>query len=104
MGGILKGQELINNAKVRAIADRQSSLKVAWFSCIDRYASLPGDYARAFFHIPQARNGNGDWLLSIEESVQAFQHMAASGYLRRPHCTGDASTAKPNATSSLTNH
>ncbi len=104
LGGILKGQELINNAKVRAITDRQNSLKVAWFSFIDRYASLPGDYALAHTYIAQARNGNGDGLLSIEESVLAFQHMAASGYLRCPHCTGDVASAKPNATNSLTNH
>ncbi|MBE8158261.1 MAG: prepilin-type N-terminal cleavage/methylation domain-containing protein, partial [Betaproteobacteria bacterium] len=44
LGGILKGQELINNAKVRAIADRQNSMKVAWFSFIDRFQALPGDY------------------------------------------------------------
>ena len=43
LGGILKGQELINNAKVRSVADRQNSLKAAWFGFIDRYNFIPGD-------------------------------------------------------------
>ncbi len=104
LGGILKGQELINNAKVRAIADRQNSLKVAWFSFIDRYAALPGDYIQATTYIPQGKNGNGDGLLSAAESVQAFQQLSASGYLRCSQCTGGASGDTPNAANSLTNN
>ncbi len=104
LGGILKGQELINNAKVRAIADRQNSLKVAWFSFIDRYAALPGDYIQANTYIPQGKNGNGDGLLTTSESVQAFQQLAASGYLRCSQCTGGDTSAKPDAANSLTNN
>ncbi len=105
LGGILKGQELINNAKVRAIADRQNSLKVAWFSFIDRYAALPGDYGQASTYIPQAENGNGDGLLTTAESVQAFQQLASSGYLRCSQCTGDTDTdVKPSGLNSLTNN
>ncbi len=104
LGGILKGQELINNAKVRAIADRQNSLKVAWFSFIDRYAALPGDYRQASTYIPKAKIGNGDGLLSAEESVQAFQQLAASGYLRCSQCTGGATDDLPTSLNSLTNN
>ncbi len=57
LGGNLKGQELINNAKVRAIADRQNSLKVAWFSFIDRYASSPGDCIQGTPIFPKGRTG-----------------------------------------------
>ncbi len=104
LGGILKGQELINNAKVRAIADRQNSLKVAWFSFIDRYAALPGDYIQANTYIPQGKNGNGDGLLSATESVQAFQQLSASGYLRCSQCTGGDAADTPTAANSLTNN
>ena len=45
LGGVLKGQELINNAKVRSIADRQISMKVAWFAFLDRFAALPGRFS-----------------------------------------------------------
>ena len=54
LGGILKGQELINNAKVRSVADRQNSLKAAWFGFIDRYNFIPGDSKRAVQLVPGA--------------------------------------------------
>ncbi len=103
LGGILKGQELINNAKVRSIADRQNSLKVAWFSFIDRFASLPGDYAQANVYITGGVNGNGDGTLTTGESVLAFQHMTGAGYLRCPHCTATDSTLDPTSLNSITN-
>ncbi len=93
LGGVLKGQELINNAKVRSIADRQNSLKVAWFSFIDRYQALPGDYVRAAQNIAGATNvaaipvtyGNGT--ISETESVLVMQQLTGAGYLRCPQCT-----------------
>ena len=106
LGGILKGQELINNAKVRAIADRQNSLKVAWFSFIDRFAALPGDYVQAHIYITGAERGDGDGLISVEEAPLAFQHLSASGYLRCGHCTetNTDSVTKPTAANSLINN
>ena len=102
LGGILKGQELINNAKVRAIADRQNSLKVAWFSFIDRFAALPGDYVQANIYISGAAAGDGNGTLAYTESPLAFQHLASAGYLRCPQCNVTAATA-PAATNSLIN-
>ena len=103
LGGVLKGQELINNAKVRAIADRQNSLKVAWFSFIDRFGALPGDYIQANVYVTGAVAGDGNGKLTQEESVQAFQHMTSAGYLRCPQCTETATTAIPTASNSLIN-
>lgn len=102
LGGILKGQELINNAKVRAIADRQNSLKVAWFSFIDRYQALPGDYIDASTYIKGAGKGNGDGRIAVEESVLSLQHMSVAGYLRCAQCTATG-TALPSAANSLVN-
>ena len=103
LGGVLKGQELINNAKVRAITDRQNSLKVAWFAFIDRFGGLPGDYAQAHIYITGAQPGGGDATLTESESVQAFQHMNSAGYLRCPQCTETSITAVPNGQNSPTN-
>ena len=102
LGGILKGQELINNAKVRAIADRSNSLKVAWFAFIDRFAALPGDYVQAAIYITGAANGNGDGRIASTESPLVFQHLASAGYLRCPQCNVTATVA-PSATNSLIN-
>ncbi len=106
LGGILKGQELINNAKVRAIADRQNSLKVAWFSFIDRFAAIPGDHIQASTYITGAANGNGDGFLTEGDAPLAFQHLAAAGYLRCGHCTETATGTgvSPTAANSLVNN
>ena len=103
LGGVLKGQELINNAKVRAMADRQSSMKVAWFSFIDRFQALPGDYVFAERSIPGAGNGGGDGNIDENESPLVMQHLTGAGYLRCPQCTVTAS-ATPSAQNSLINN
>jgi prepilin-type N-terminal cleavage/methylation domain-containing protein len=36
LGGILKGQELITNARVRNVADQQSAVKAAFYAFQDR--------------------------------------------------------------------
>ena len=95
LGGILKGQELINNAKVRSVADRQNSLKAAWFGFIDRYNFIPGDSKRAVQLVPGAleRSGDaeaGDGILAIGESPLAMQQLRGAGFLRCPQCTATA--------------
>ena len=117
LGGILKGQELINNAKVRSVADRQNSLKAAWFGFIDRYNFIPGDSRRAAQLVPGAlkrgasdsQAGNGR--LTLGESVLAMQQLTGAGFLRCPQCNGGAAAAdtdtdadvKPTAENSLVN-
>ena len=51
LGGVMKGQALINSARVRAIANDLSGIEAAWVSFRDRYRSLPGDFPRASTHI-----------------------------------------------------
>ncbi len=43
LGGILKGQELINSARVRNMADQNASVQAAYYGFIDRYRAVPGD-------------------------------------------------------------
>ena len=44
LGGILKGQELINSVRVRNMADQNSAIQAAYFGFIDRYRQVPGDW------------------------------------------------------------
>ena len=44
LGGILKGQELINSARVRNLADQSSSVQAAYYGFIDRFKKKPGDW------------------------------------------------------------
>ena len=101
LGGILKGQELINNAKVRSIADRQNSLKAAWFGFVDRYNFIAGDSKRARQLVPGAKkrtatDGSGDGILTLGESVLAMQQLTGAGFLRCPQCDGAGNPANPN--------
>ena len=43
LGGILKGQQLINSARVRNMADQNSGVQAAYYGFIDRFRNLPGD-------------------------------------------------------------
>ena len=43
LGGVLRGQELINAAKVRNIASQLDGVKLAYLGFNDRYRSMPGD-------------------------------------------------------------
>lgn len=47
LGGILKGQELINSARVRNLADTASGIQAAYFGFLDRYRRIPGDWNQA---------------------------------------------------------
>ena len=43
LGGILKGRELINGARVRNLADMNAGVQAAYYGFIDRYRQVPGD-------------------------------------------------------------
>ncbi len=47
LGGILKGQELINSARVRNMADQNAAVQAAYYGFIDRYRQVPGDWPKA---------------------------------------------------------
>ena len=103
LGGILKGQEMINNAKVRQIADRQNSLKSAVYMFHDRFGAWPGDFDEAADHIAGAANGDGSGSIEGLESAKAFQHLTAAGYLRCGHCTETRNFALQSSNNSPVN-
>lgn len=44
LGGILKGQEMINSARARHLSDLTSDIPAAYFGFIDRFNRVPGDW------------------------------------------------------------
>ncbi len=44
LGAILKGQELINSARVRNLADQNSGIQAAYYGFVNRYRKVPGDW------------------------------------------------------------
>src|SRR4051812_11453032 len=51
LGGVLKGQELINSAKVKNMASDFKNAQVYIYGYQDKYKALPGDDATANAHL-----------------------------------------------------
>ena len=90
LGGILKGQELINNAKVKNMIGYQEALRGSWYAFIDRYEAIPGDWTRAnqFLAINESAviSGQGDGFINEHESPLVFTHLVAAGFIRCAVC------------------
>lgn len=63
LGGVLKGQEMINDAKIRNIEQDMAGIAAAIHTYQDRYKALPGDDKRAAGRWAAASDGDGDGLL-----------------------------------------
>jgi prepilin-type N-terminal cleavage/methylation domain-containing protein len=89
LGGVLKGQELINTARVRALNNTVDGITAAWFSFQDRYRAFPGDYltAQANVNLPGVGGtgpdgGNGDGLVNTDdERGFVWIHLESAGYV-----------------------
>ena len=81
VGGILKGQELINSARVRNLADTNSGIQAAYYGFIDRYRQVPGDMdqnlAQNAIGTPVSVGGNGN------SQIDAGNYGEASARRRR---------------------
>lgn len=62
LGGVLKGQELINQAKIKNIANDLNGITAAVYAYQDRYKRFPGDddQAETRWTDPSTKKGNGD--------------------------------------------
>ncbi len=60
LGGVLKGQELINSAKVKNLASDFRTIPTFVYAYQDKYRALPGDDRAADTHIGVAAASNGD--------------------------------------------
>ncbi len=63
LGGVLKGQELINSAKVKNLATDFKNVPVYIYGYQDKFRALPGDDIQAASHVGATANGNGNGLI-----------------------------------------
>jgi len=106
LGGILRGQELIQGARVRNLIDQQSGLRAAYFAFQDRYRSLPGDLTAQQVQLigrgtVVASNGPGNGVIAANDSPIAFQNMALTGFISCSVCTATAGAASTAANSPI---
>jgi prepilin-type N-terminal cleavage/methylation domain-containing protein len=94
LGGVLKGQELINSAKAKSYAQDFRTIQAALYGFQDRFKGIPGDLAGANTKITGSTlattpgtvgNGQieGAWnsTTGSDESCLAWQHMRLAGFL-----------------------
>lgn len=91
LGGILKGQELINSARVKNLATDFRNIPMFIYGYQDKFKALPGDDSAAAAHVgttsitPASGDGNGiiggSWFSRnpADESVLFWQHVRLAG-------------------------
>lgn len=110
LGGVLKGQELINSAKVKNFANDFRNIPLYLYGYQERFRALPGDDAAVATHVTggtkassggTAGNGviEGHWDSTTvsEESYLFWQHIRLAGLAAGPTATGDATYLPKNA-------
>lgn len=113
IGGILRGQELINSARARNIIDQKSSIQTAIVAFSNRYKSTPGDLtaAQSAFiggNILASTAGAGNGIITLNagatnESVLVFQNLSATGFLACTACMTVTGNGAGNSSNSPTN-
>lgn len=109
LGGVLKGQELIENAKIKSATADLNGVTASYQSYIDRFRRIPGDDGPTLATL-KARGGNwnnitafgnNNGVLAVSaaqvftaggEEVAFWQHLKAAGFI-----SGNVSDAGVNA-------
>lgn len=105
LGGVLKGQAMIDSAKVKALGNEMKAVQTAYNAYQDKFRAVPGDDAKAIDHLgatvqgvsiinPTTNAGNGlidtvDWTgaatpVATNKSSLFWMHTRAAGLI-----TGD---------------
>lgn len=107
-GGILKGQQMIDNAKYKAWVKQIDGYKTAIYSFRDQYKYLPGDFPYATRKLPQIPdvtyyNGNGNGLIGSGgcpnvntcEGAEAIIHLMGAGLIQGDPTRTDSKIPTP---------
>lgn len=107
IGGVLKGQEMITNAKISKIENDYKGITAAILAYQDRYGVLPGDDPSASTRFAGtwtgADNGNGNGAIqgawnsttNTHESRKIWKHLRGAGFIKGPVDTTAASYQQP---------
>lgn len=94
LGGVLKGQALVTDARVRHIVNDLDRVSAAVLAYRDRFTQMPGDDSEATGHFDTSRGGNGDGILdgAYDSAVAGQESRLLWTHLRRAQLiegTGD---------------
>lgn len=111
LGGVLKGQELVNSAKVKNLANDFRGISSFVYAYQDRFRAMPGDDPAANTHINGGVNAttpagtlgnariNGAWnsVTQSDESYLFWQHVRLAGLATGTPTVGNADYIPRNA-------
>ena len=108
LGGVLKGQELINSAKVKNLANDFRTIPIYIYGYQDRFRALPGDDKNAETHLgntAKGTEGNGNGVIdgvwnsedSTVESYLFWLHVRLAGFAPGSTDINDAAYIPRNA-------
>lgn len=104
LGGVLKGQQIITNAKISNVEKEFNGVSVAIYNYQDRYRALPGDdkKAKARFGLTGSYDGNGDWKIggafnssTDTESRFFWLHLRNAGLISGSTTSDDGGLEQP---------
>jgi prepilin-type N-terminal cleavage/methylation domain-containing protein len=107
LGGILKGQELINSAKVKNLANDFRVIPTYIYAFQDKFKALPGDDISATTHMSACaapcQNGNGNGVINgnwnsvtaTDESWQFWAHVRHANLAAGPTTWTAAAVGDP---------
>jgi len=118
MGGVMRGQELVTQARIRDVMNDLSGVSAAYHFYFDRYRALPGDDGNAGARWPSfnAKSGGGNGVVSGKymdaapldptaagfvvdnnqnEALAFWWHLRMAGYIAGP-ATGPGAATQPN--------
>jgi len=108
LGGVLKGREMITNAKIKRVENDFAGVSAAIFAYQDRYGVLPGDDPSASTRFSGtwagADNGNGNGSISggwnstnnSDETRKIWKHLRGAGLIAGPVDNTSASYQQPS--------
>lgn len=92
LGGVLKGQEMITNAKIKSVINDMKGVSAAYYAYQDRYLAVPGDDNAAPTRFTGAVAGGGNGAITGvytavaapavgAESNNFWQHTRMAGFM-----------------------
>jgi prepilin-type N-terminal cleavage/methylation domain-containing protein len=81
IGGVLKGQAMINNAKVKRVMKQADEFRAATMSFYDKYGMYPGDENRANVPPGDTVDNNGNGQISWAERFDFFNDLVEAGLI-----------------------
>ena len=108
IGGVLKGREMITNAKIKRIENDFAGIAAAIYAYQDRYGVLPGDDPAAASRFSgtwaASDNGNGNGNISGgwstqnngQEARKIWKHLRGAGLIAGPVDNTSASYQQPS--------